>query len=94
MPLIRPCQTEMTSDQTEIRPLSQLMWDHGHDQTQTICPDKFALEITSDKTILRSEATLDQTIVRSKRPMIRLNCAQNILSSEHFSLESISLVLL
>ena len=34
--LIRYCETETTSDQTEIRPLSRLLSDHGTDQIQII----------------------------------------------------------
>ena len=49
---------------------------------------RWALEITSDQTIVRSKVTLNQAIVRSKPPMIRFNCARNSLISENFSLQT------
>ena len=98
---IRPSQTKVSSDQTKVRSKHRVhskcarnwLWsDHSRPKgplirpTSDHCPDNCALKITSDQTILRLIVTPDQTIVRSKSPLIRLNCAQNSLISDWFSL--------
>ena len=66
--LIRRCQPEVTSDQTEIRPLSRPLCDHSPDQTQTIV-----------QTIVRSELLLIRILCAQNSLLIRLLCAHNRL---------------
>ena len=81
--LIRPCKTEMTSDQTEIRPLSNRLRDHGPDHTQTIV-----------QTIVRSKSLLIRLLC-ALNDLWSDSIAPEIVWSENgFHYERISLILL